>query len=98
MLEAVGLEDAIQEGRRRRHARLVAAVEARGLKQVEVITLLHRRGEKTTSATFSGWFTGRVGIDIDTLEYVLETLGLPKGWQVGDAVPPATTSASTTPQ
>ena len=87
MLESVGLEEAILDGRRRRHRRLVDSMTARGVKSVDVITLLHRRGERTTAATFSGWFTGRVGIDIDTLEYVLETLGLPKDWRAGDPVP-----------
>lgn len=87
MFQPVGLEESFKEGKQRRHQRLVAAMATRAVKSHRVIELLHMRGEKTTAATFSGWHTGRVNIDIDTLEYVLETLGFPRNWQVGDPSP-----------
>ncbi len=87
MLGAVTLSEAKKEGRRRRHLRFVAALEAADVTQADLVRFFALAGDKTNATTVNGWFLDRSEIDADTLDYVLRLLGLPADWQPAPSTP-----------
>lgn len=81
MLEAVGLAEFKQEGRRRRREVLLAALAATATTQAELVRRMTLEGERTAPTTVNRWCTGVADIDQDTLRYVLHLLGLPVTWE-----------------
>lgn len=81
MLDTVGLQEFRQDGRRRRRETLLAALEATGSSQADLIRKLTLAGEKTAVTTVNRWCTGVGPIDEDTLRFVLTVLELGPDWQ-----------------
>lgn len=77
----VGLQEFRNEGRRRRREVLLAALDAAGITQAELVRRLTLAGEKTATTTVNRWCTGAGPLDEDALRYVLLILGMPEDWR-----------------
>ena len=65
----------------RKRLKFLAALEATGLRQADVVRLMTLAGEKTAPTTVNRWAKGKATISEATLRYVLSLMGLPENWE-----------------